>query len=146
MLALSFDRRWWFGVGYELIQDYDAVLWKSELEGHKPLVMSGIRAGAWYRGGALRQGLTYSMGGILTYANPATSLEGKPTGIDSDTSVMDFGADFTLGRVWESFIIQLFATPAWSRGRVVSKAVHRTDTYSAFTYRVGGALVFIFGS
>jgi hypothetical protein len=144
MLALTVSQHWWIGAGYELVQDYDAVLWKSSMEGHKPLIMSGLRAGTWYRGGDDRQGLTYSVGGILTFANPAFSLFRSPTGIDSGTSIVDFGADFTLGRIWDTFIFEFYVTPAWSYGQVASTAAQRTDSYSAFTYRFGGALVFMF--
>ena len=49
MLAVSLTEHLWAGVGYEWTQDYDAILWTSEYEGHKPIVMSGLRAGAWYR-------------------------------------------------------------------------------------------------
>jgi hypothetical protein len=146
MLALALTPHWWVGTGYELIQDYDAILWTTNTVGHKPLVMSGIRAGTWYRGGASHHGMSYSMGGLLTFANPAFSLDRSPSGLDSDTTVVDFGADFTLGRIWQTFRIELFATPAWSYGRVTSKAINRDERYSAFTYRVGGALAFLVGS
>jgi hypothetical protein len=146
MLALSLGQHWWVGGGYELVQDYDAVLWTSENEGHKPLVMSGLRAGTWYRGGASHDGLTFSLGGLLTFANSAFAVDPSPRGIDSDTSVIDFGADLTFGRVGRSLRFELFATPAWSYGRVTSPAIHRQEHYSAFTYRIGLALALVLGS
>jgi hypothetical protein len=146
MLALSPLAHLWIGAGYELIQDYDAVLWTSEYEGRKPIAMSGLRAGAWYRGGDSRDGLTFAAGALLTYANPATSSGATPRGIDSGTSIIDFGADISIGRVWQHFRLELFATPAWSYGHVSSPAVHKKERFSAFTYRFGGAIAFLFGS
>ena len=146
LLAFSLTEHLWAGAGYELIQDYDAILWTSEIEGHKPIVMSGIRAGAWYRGGAAQHGMSWAAGGLFTFANPAISLVRSPDGIDSGTSVVDLGADFSIGRVWQSFRLEAFATPAWSLGRVTSPAVHREDRLSAFTYRFGVALAILVGS
>jgi hypothetical protein len=146
MLAMSLTEHLWAGAGYELVQDYDAILWTSESEGHKPILMSGIRAGAWYRGGAAQRAFTYSAGPLFTFANPAISLASPHKPLDSGTSVFDFGADFTIGHVWQSVRIEGFATPAWSIGRVVSPAVHRVDRYSAFTYRIGVALAILLGS
>jgi hypothetical protein len=146
LVSLSLTEHWWAGVGYELAQDYDAILWTSETEGHKPILMSGIRAGAWYRGGAAQHGMAWAVGGLFTFANSAFSVAPLSKGLDSGTSVVDFGADFTFGHVWETFRIELFATPAWSYGQVSSKAIHKDETYRAFTYRVGGALVLLLGS
>jgi hypothetical protein len=137
MLSVALSDHLWIGGGYELLQDYDAILWTSETEGHKPISLSGIRAGAWYRGGAERNGLTYGVGGIFTVANRAFSLEVRPTGLDSSSTVMDFGADFSLGKVWNSFRLEVFATPAWSIGNISSPAVHKNERYNAFTYRIG---------
>jgi hypothetical protein len=146
MLALSLSDYWWVGAGYEALQDYDAILWTSETEGHKPIAMSGIRAGTWYRGGALRDSMTYSVGGLLTFANPVFSINRQPTGINRDTSVVDLGADLTWGHVWQNFRLEFFATPAWSYGRVSSPAIHKDERLNAFTYRVGLALACRFGS
>lgn len=146
MLSVSLGEHLWVGGGYELLQDYDAILWTSETTGHKPISLSGLRAGAWYRGGADSSGLTFGVGGIFTVANRAFSLEVKPTGLDSSTYVMDFGADFSLGKVWNSFRLELFATPAWSIGRISSPAVHKNERYNAFTYRIGVDLSWRFGS
>ena len=146
MLAMSLTEHLWAGAGYELVQDYDAVLWTSESEGHKPILMSGIRAGAWYRGGAAQRAFTYSAGPLFTFANPAISLASPHKPLDSGTSVFDFGAYFSIGHVWQSVRIEGFATPAWSIGRVVSPAVHKVDQYSAFTYRIGVALAILLGS
>ena len=146
MLSLSLSDHLWVGGGYELLQDYDAILWTSEIEGHKPVSLSGIRAGAWYRGGADAHGWSYGLGGILTVANRAFSLEVKPTGLDSSTTIVDFGADFSLGKVWDTFRLELFATPAWSVGNISSPAVHKNQRYNAFTYRIGVDLSWRFGS
>jgi hypothetical protein len=146
MLALSLSEHWWVGAGYETLQDYDAILWTSETEGHKPIAMSGIHAGTWYRGGAHRNSMTYSVGGLLTFAHPVFSIDPKPAGINSDTSVVDFGVDLTWGHVWQTFRLEFFATPAWSYGQVSSPAVHKSERFSAFTYRVGVALAVRLGS
>jgi hypothetical protein len=146
MLALSLTEHLWAGVGYEWVQDYDAILWTSETEGHKPIVMSGIRAGAWYRGGAAQHALTWAAGPLFTFANPAISLVSPHRPLDSGTSFFDFGFDFSIGHVWQSVRLEGFATPAWSIGRVVSPAVHKEESYSAFTYRLGVALAFLLGS
>lgn len=146
LLALSLTEHLWVGAGYELVQDYDAILWTSETEGHKPIVMSGISAGAWYRGGAAQQAFTWAAGPLFTFANPATSLGSSPAGIDSSTSILDLGADFSVGHVWQSVRVEGFATPAWSVGHVASPAVHKSERYSAFTYRFGVALAILVGS
>lgn len=146
MLALSLSDHWWVGAGYEALQDYDAILWTSETEGHKPIAMSGIHAGTWYRGGAIRDSMTYSVGGLLTFANPVFSIDPKPAGINNGTSVVDFGIDLTWGHVWRNFRVEFFATPAWSYGQASSPAVHKDEHFSAFTYRVGVALAFRLGS
>lgn len=140
LLGFAPGKHWWAGVGYELVQDYDAILWTSEYEGHKPVVMSGLRAGGWYRGGALREGLTYSAGGLLTFANRSFSVDPSPRQLDNATYVVDFGADFTFGRLWEIFRLELFATPTWSYGRIASPARHTDQRYRGFTYRIGLAL------
>jgi hypothetical protein len=146
MLSFSLGEHLWIGGGYELLQDYDAILWTSETEGHKPISLSGIRAGAWYRGGAEANGLTFGVGGIVTVANRAFSLEIKPSGLDSSTTFVDFGADLSLGKVWSTFRLELFATPAWSIGKISSPAVHRDESYNAFTYRIGVDLSWRWGT
>jgi hypothetical protein len=108
--------------------------------------MSGARAGAWYRGGYAHHGWTWAGGGILTYANRAISLARKPETLDNGTSIVDFGADFSIGHVWQSFRLEGFATPAWSYGRIASPIIHKEETYSAFTYRIGVALAIVVGS
>jgi hypothetical protein len=146
ILALSLTEHLWVGAGYELIQDYDAILWTSETEGHKPIVMSGISAGAWYRGGGTDHAFTWAAGPLFTFANPAISLATPHKPLDSGTSFFDFGADFSIGHVWQSVRVEGFVTPAWSVGRVVSPAVNKRESYSAFTYRFGVALAFPLGS
>jgi len=152
MLSLQLTQHFWAGVGYELIQDYDAIFWTSEFEGHKPIVMSGVRAGAWYRGGPAQHGLTWAAGGLFTLATPALSLVHSPDGLDeskngleANTTIVDFGADLALGYVWESFRLEAFATPAWSYGVVRSPAVWKEENYSAFTYRFGVTLAIVVG-
>jgi hypothetical protein len=146
MLALSLTEHLWVGAGYELIQDYDAILWTSEYEGHKPIVMSGLRAGAWYRGGAGHRALSWAAGPLFTFANPAVSLKNPSVGLDSGTSVVDLGADFSIGHEWDGVRLEAFATPAWSLGHIASPAVHREDRLSSFTYRFGVALAVFLGS
>jgi hypothetical protein len=147
LLGLQLTEHLWAGAGYELIQDYDAIFWTSALEGHKPIVMSGVRAGAWYRGGPARHGLTWAAGGLLTLATPSLSLARSPdqigqdkNGLDGHTTIVDFGADFAVGHVWDSFRLEAFATPAWSLGVIRSPAIWKEETYNAFTYRFGVAL------
>jgi hypothetical protein len=146
MLALSPVRHWWIGAGYELVQDYDAILWKSDKEGHKPIVLSGLRLGSWYRGGQEHHGTTVLIGAIVTVANSAFSLPASPTGITHETFIVDLGIDLAVGRVWKTTVFSVFMTPAWSVGRIASPAVHRTESYNAITLRLGGALTFLFGS
>ncbi len=145
IMAFPVRERLWLGGGYELIQDYDAILWTSTLEGHKPIVMSAVRVGAWYRGGALRQGWSWAAGGIVSAANSLFSLATSPKQLDRGTYVFDVGPDLSLGRAGKSVRVEVFATPAWSIGRVASPAVHRTETLSAFTYRVGVAFAILLG-
>jgi len=146
MLAFSLTEHVWAGAGYEWLQDYDAILWTSENEGHRPIEMSGIRAGAWYRGGAAHDGMSWAAGPLFTFANTAISLGRGPVGLDSGTSIFDFGADFSIGHAGQWFRLEVFATPAWSVGRVASPAVHKEERFSAFTYRFGLALAIVVGS
>jgi hypothetical protein len=146
MLAFSLPVNLWVGGGYEFVQDYDAVLWTSETVGHKPIVMSGLRAGVWYRGGEARHGVTAAAGALFTYANPAFSMFKSPDGIDRSTSVLDLGADFSVGYVWDIFRLEVFFTPAWSVGRVASPAVQQHERLSSLTLRAGAALGVLLGS
>lgn len=147
MLALPLTRHLWIGGGYELIQDYDAVIWKSSDEGHTPVAMSGIRAGAWYRGGPAHQAMSFALGGLVTFATPDISLARAPSELDSGSYAVDLAADFSIGHVWQGFRVEGFATPAWSWGRFSSTTVpDRQDRLSAFTYRIGVALAIIIGS
>jgi hypothetical protein len=143
MLAFSLTEHWWVGGGYEFLQDYDAIVWTTATSGHKPVNLAGIRAGTWYRGGASHDGMSFSAGGLLTFANRALALDASPAALDNRTYVVDFGADLTFGRTWRVFRLELFATPAWSYGRVSSPAIHRDERYSAFTYRVGLGLAVV---
>jgi hypothetical protein len=146
LLALPLTEHWWAGGGYELMQDYNAILWTAKDSGHKPIVMSGIRAGAWYRGGAARRGFSWSAGGLLTFANSVIPLAKSPAQLDGDTYIVDLGADLTVGHVWDGFRVEGFAIPAWSYGHISSTAIAKDDHYSAFTYRIGVALAILLGS
>jgi len=146
LLAFSLSEHIWAGAGYELIQDYDAILWTYENEGHKPIVMSGIRAGGWYRGGPAHHGMTWAAGPLFTFANSAISYGHSPQTLDRGTYVFDLGADVSIGHVWQGFRLEAFATPAWSLGRVSSPALGTHENYSAFTYRFGMALAILVGS
>jgi hypothetical protein len=146
MLAFSLSEHWWVGAGYQFLQDYDAILWTSENAGHKPIVMSGISAGAWYRGGATHNGTSLAAGGLFTFANPSISFGHSPGTLESGTTVVDFGADFSIGHMWQGFRLEAFATPAWSLGRVASPAIHKNELLSAFTYRIGVALAILVGA
>lgn len=146
LLTLALGEHWLVGGGYELVQDYDAVLWSSAFVGHKPIVMSGVRTGAWYRGGAEREGAFFAAGSLVTFANRAISLETSPRGLDNQTWVADLGGDLVVGYVWDAVRLGVYATPAWSYGRIVSPAIHKTAHYSAFTYRMGLTLAVRLGS
>jgi len=146
LFSLPLTEHWWAGGGYELIQDYDVILWTAKDTGHKPIVMSGLRAGAWYRGGTARRGFTWAAGGLLTFANTAFSLARSPAELDGDTYVVDLGGDFSVGHVWQGIRVEGFLTPAWSYGRVVSSAMAQDDRLSTFTYRFGVALAILLGS
>jgi hypothetical protein len=146
ILALSLTEHVWVGAGYELIQDYDAIVWTSENAGHKPVVMSGICVGTWYRGGAAHDAFTWAAGPLFTFANPAISLSSSPHGIDTGTSIFDLGLDFSIGHIWQSVRVEGFATPAWSLGQVASPAINKNERLSAFTYRFGVALAILLGS
>jgi hypothetical protein len=146
MLAFPVAPQWWLGAGYEFVQDYDAVLWTAKDTGHKPVVMSGIHAGGWYRGGAERQGLTWAAGGLVTFANSTFSLASSPDEIDAHTYVIDVGGDFSFGKVRDGFRFEVFATPAWSFGRIASTAIDESEGLSQFTYRFGVALAVLIGS
>jgi hypothetical protein len=146
MVKIPITKHWLVGGGYEIIQDYDAILWNSDREGHKPVVMSGLRVGAWYRGGAVRDGFTWSAGGLFTYSNSSVSLVTNPKGLDGSTYVVDTGAELSLGNVWQEVRIELFVIPAWSYGHIFSPAMHKGERYNDFTFRYGVTLAILFGS
>jgi hypothetical protein len=145
-LALAFAEHWWAGAGYELLQHHDAILWTSETSGHKPIVLSALHAGCWYRGGETRHGLTYSIGALVTYANRAFSLSPSPNGLDNGTYFVDSGADMSIGYIGTRARLEVFMTPAWSYGRVASPAVAKDEPHSAFLLRMGVAFALVFGS
>lgn len=143
LVAFSPREHFWVGVGYELIQDYDAIAWASAYEGRKPVHMEALRAGAWYRGGPAHWGFTWAVGPLVTVGSPVIGDGSRYLG--RDTYVVDFGGDGSAGYVWGRVRLTAFATPAWSRGRIVSPAVERSERYSAFTWRVGLAFAVLFG-
>lgn len=138
-MAVPVSRHLWLGGGYELVQDYDAVLWTAKDTGHKPIVLSAVHAGVWYRGDSGEPGLTWAIGGLVTFANSTLSLVAAPNGIDRGTYVLDVGPDLSIGRSRNGVRIEVFVTPAWSWGRVASPAVGTSEGLSRFTYRVGVA-------
>jgi hypothetical protein len=147
MLAFPLTRRLWIGGGYELIQDYDAIIWKSNDEGHTPVAMSGIRAGAWYRGGPAHEAMSFALGGLVTFSSPTVSLVRAPSELDSGSYAVDLAADFSIGHIWQGFRVEGFATPAWSWGRFSSTTLpDKQERLNAFTYRIGVALAIMIGS
>jgi hypothetical protein len=149
-LALTVTEHVWLGVGYELVQNHDAVLWSSDLRGDRPISLSAIRVGAWYRGGEGRHALTYAIGPLLTYANAAISLDASPSALNThrntDTYFLDAGADLSIGYVGRRGRVEVFMTPAWSYGRVVSPDVGKSERHSAFEARIGVAFALMVGS
>ncbi len=144
LVAFSPTEHFWLGAGYELIQDYDAITWESENLGHKPIEMSAVRAGAWYRGGPAHRGFSWAVGPLVSYASP--TFAGGERYLGRDSYVLDLAGDASAGYVWGRVRLGAFATPAWSLGRIVSPAVGSRERYSAFTWRVGLAFALVFGS
>jgi hypothetical protein len=145
-LALAIGEHVWVGAGYEMAQNHDAVFFRSELSGERPISLSAIRVGCWYRGGERRYGLTYAIGPLVTYANTAISLGTSPSGVGNDTYFVDAGADMSIGYVGRRGRVEAFMAPARSYGRVVSPAAGKTEHPSAFVARIGVAFTLLLGS
>lgn len=149
-LALAVTEHVWVGAGYEIVQNHDATIWKSSNLGYKPIVLSAIRAGCWYRGGEQRHGVTYAIGPAVSYANAAISLGTSPSswtsGLDNGTYFVDSGPDMSIGVVGTRGRIEAFLTPAWSYGRVASPAISQVERLHTFAVRFGVAFSLIFGS
>lgn len=148
-LAVSVNENVSVGAGYEMRQNHDAVFWKSSVSGSKPISLAAIRVGCWYRGGEKRHGLTLAMGPIVSYANSAISLDTSPSsfeGLGSDSYFINTGVDMSIGYVGRRGRVELFMTPSWAYGRVVSPAVNRSDSHSAFEARIGLSFTLLLGS
>lgn len=137
------------GAGYEMVQNHDAILWKSDSSGKKPISLSAIRVGCWYRGGEKRHGLTLAAGPIVSFANAAISLDTSPTAYDgfgSDSYFVNTGVDMSIGYVGRHGRVEVFMTPSWVYGRVVSPAVGRPQTLNAVEARIGVSFTLLLGS
>jgi hypothetical protein len=145
-LAFPVTAHAWVGGGYELVQDYDVIVWTEKDVGHKPVAMSAIHAGAWYRGGAGRNVMSWAAGGLVAFSNPTISIASVPEQLDRAAYVVDVGADLSIGKLWDDFRFEVFATPAWSWGRIPSPAVGTSERLSRLTYRIGVALAILLGS
>ena len=143
MLAVPLADHWLVGGGYELVQDYEASVRTSNDTEESPMVLSGIRLGGWYRDGAARQAISFAVGGLVTLSHPSLSIAQLPAELGSGTYIFDFGLDLSVGRVWDSFRLELFAIPAWSVGRISTPATSSTQRWSGFTPRVGVALAWV---
>jgi hypothetical protein len=147
LLALPVSGHLWVGGGFELLQDYDVELWTGPTYKHWPVVMSGLRAGAWYRGGVPQWGRTYAVGGIVTVANPVFSPASSPDELGRGSFAVDVGPDLSFGHVWKGFRFEVFATPAWSWGRFTSTTMPlNVEHMSKFTYRIGVGFAILIGA
>jgi hypothetical protein len=122
-VAFSPREHWWLAVGYELIQDHDAIGWKSVYAGHKPIDLAAVPADAWYQGGPVRWGFPRAIGPLLISASSAFSGASRYFG--GDTDVLDMGADASFGDVRGRVRPAAFGNPAWFYGRIASPAGKR---------------------
>jgi hypothetical protein len=143
MLAVPVAERWLIGGGYELVQDYEASVRTSNDTEGSPMVMSGVRLGGWYRGGAAGDAISFGVGGLVTLSHPSLSITKSPGALDSGTYIFDFGLDLSVGHVWDGFRLEVFAIPAWSIGRISTPAISNSQRWSGFTSRVGIALAWM---
>jgi hypothetical protein len=141
MLAVPVAEHWLVGGGYELLQDYDATILNEDM-GASPVWMSGIRLGAWYRGGVTRDGLSFGVGAMATFSHPRVSVIKVSGGLDNRTYIFDLGLDLSLGHTWENFRLEAFFLPAWSVGRFSTD--RQSDRWNGFTPRFGTALAWVF--
>jgi hypothetical protein len=147
-LAVTVTEHFWVGAGYDMVQNHDAIFWRSDMRGQKPIALSAIRVGSWYRNGETRHGLTYAIGPLITYANLAISLDASPSafdGLSSKTYFIDSGADMSIGYVGRRGRVEAFMSPAWSYGRLVSPAVGKDEHTSALVVRIGVAFALLIG-
>lgn len=148
-VGVTVSERLSVGVGYEMIQNHDAIFWKTDHSGMKPLSLSAIRVGCWYRGGENRHGLTLAMGPIVSFANSTISLDTSPTareGFGSDSYFINTGVDMSIGYVGRHGRVEVFMTPSWVYGRVVSPAVGKSETHSAIEASIGVSFTLLLGS
>jgi hypothetical protein len=143
MVAVPVADHWLVGGGYELVQDYDVSVRTSNDTSAGPMVLSGIRTGAWYRGGASRHGASMAAGGLVTFSHPSFSIVRNPKDLDRETYVIDLGLDLSFGYVWDRFRLEVFALPAWSLGRISSTADTSDQRLSGFTMRLGLGLAWV---
>lgn len=141
MLALPVANHWLVGGGYELLQDYDATIDTSSDTSESPVLMSGIRLGGWYRGGAARNGLSFAVGALVAFSNPSVSVIKASRALDNESYILDFGLDFSVGHGWEDFRLEGFFLPAWSVGRF--STAERSQRWNGFTPRFGVALAWL---
>jgi hypothetical protein len=142
MLAVRVADRWLVGGGYELVQDYDATIRIASDVSGSPVWMSGIRLGGWYRGGAVRDGFSYTLGALVTFSAPSVSVIKVAPKLDNDTYMFDFGLDVSAGHVWQNLRLGAFFLPAWRFGRFSTN--EQSQKWNGFTPRFGlsGAWVF----
>jgi hypothetical protein len=143
MLALPVANHWLVGGGYELLQDYGADVLTSNDTSSSPMILSGVRLGGWYRGGAARQAKSFAVGGLITLSHPSLSIARVPAALDGGTYILDFGLDLSIGHVWDKFRLEFFVIPAWSVGRISTPAMTSPKRWSGFTPRLGLALAWV---
>ncbi len=140
MVTVPLAGRWYVGGGYELLQDYDVDVQTSEDTGVGDMVMSGIRAGAWYRGGVDRRGVWFAGGVVVTGSHPYMSMVRVPGELDAGAYAVDLGVDISAGYTWDQFRLALFALPAWSFGQTSSTAQPVDRRFDELNLRVGVGL------
>jgi hypothetical protein len=132
-----------------MVQNHDAILWKADHSGVRPISLSAIRVGCWYRGGEKRHGLTLAMGPLVSYGNSAISLGTSPDsyyGFGSDSYFINTGVDMSIGYVGRHGRVEVFMTPSWVYGRVVSPAAGKSENHSAIEARIGVSFTLLLGS
>jgi hypothetical protein len=141
--AVPVANRWLVGGGYELLQDYGADVLTSNDTSGSPMILSGVRLGGWYRGGAARRDISFAAGALVTLSHTSLSIAKVPSALDSGTYIFDFGLDLSVGHVWDKFRLEVFVLPAWSVGRISTPAMTSPQRWSGFTPRVGLALAWV---
>lgn len=143
MLAIPLSTNILLGGGYELIQYYDETVRISNDELGSPLLLSGLRLAAWYRGGATKHGMSYSAGPNLTFSHPSISLVKSPKNLDAGTYAFDVGMDLSLGYVWDTFRLEAAILPAWSFGRITTAGYGGEVRFSGPTVRIALGLAWL---